>query len=154
MSEPPGERPGENRYIDTDDLFDKLDQLIHRHQGRLAPAAPLDTVPVLTEAVEPPASDAEAELPVLHDVVDTSALDPQAPPDTASPDRRRQLQVALYLRLRQRIDEELVSPRFGALPAADLAQLAHALRSALPAIVRESVDQVFGGPGNSRPPSG
>ncbi len=154
MSEPPGERPGENRYIDTDDLFDKLDQLIHRHQGRPAPAAPPDAVPVLTEAVDPPAPDAEAELPVLNDAVDTSAFERQAPPDIASADRKRQLQVALYLRLRQRIDEELASPLFGAMPATELAQLSHALRSILPAIVRESVDQVFGGEGANRPTSG
>ena len=64
-------------------------------------------------------------------------------------DKRKQLQVALYLRLRQRLDQELqaalAANSAGAGSAVDqaMARLARELRNALPAIVREAVEQVF-----------
>jgi hypothetical protein len=136
-------------HIDTDDLFGKLDQLISRHQGRAGarPAA----VPTLTEAVDALAPAAAPPIPVLSDVVEVPG---EAPADTpgetlgealrAPPDKRRQLQVALYLRLRQRLDQELGGEAFAFVPPAQLSQVAHALRTALPAIIRDSVDQVLG----------
>jgi len=65
-------------------------------------------------------------------------------------DHRRQLQVALYLRLRRRLDQELDAAladdlRLGAAtlhPA--FARAAQELRSVLPIVVREAVEQVFG----------
>jgi hypothetical protein len=142
-----------------EDLFVKLDQLINRHQHRPARLLPDTPVPLLTEAVDAPD---DPEIPVLEEVVDlppalTAADGPLA-------DTRRQLQVALYLRLRQRLDEVLDSGQssnaasaepgvsgeqpqgetasLGRNPAA--ARLAQELRNALPAIVRESVEQVLG----------
>jgi hypothetical protein len=56
---------------------------------------------------------------------------------------RRQLQVALYLRLRQRLDQELDSSAFAFVPPQQLARLAQALRGALSEIVRDSVEQLF-----------
>jgi hypothetical protein len=62
---------------------------------------------------------------------------------------RRQLQVALYLRLRQRLDQELEAAladnvRLGAV-AVDPAftRVAQELRAILPIVVRESVEQVL-----------
>jgi hypothetical protein len=60
------------------------------------------------------------------------------------------LQVALYLRLRQRLDEELNAAltdnlRLGSIvvdPA--FTRVAQELRAVLPIVVRESVEQVFG----------
>jgi hypothetical protein len=65
-------------------------------------------------------------------------------------EKRRQLQVALYLRLRQRLDHELDAAladdrRLGAVavhPA--FTRMAEELRAVLPIVVRESVEQVFG----------
>jgi hypothetical protein len=65
-------------------------------------------------------------------------------------EKRRQLQVALYLRLRQRLDHELDAAladdrRLGAValhPA--FTRVADELRAILPIVVRESVEQVFG----------
>ena len=132
---------------DDDDLFDKLDQLLTRHQGRAQPGAPAP-VPTLTEAVEPPAPPSAREIPVLLDAVELPA--DEAAAESPSAERRRQLQVALYLRLRQRLDHEfeaLLRARTPA-PAAErgaLLQTLQALRNALPAIVRDSVDQTLGG---------
>jgi len=137
---------------DDDDLFDKLDQLISRHQGR-APlhgtgppeAAPSPRVPTLTEAVDRPRPASTPEIPVLEEAVEP--LD-EAPVQWPAPtDRRRQLQVALYLRLRQRLDQEIEALAQGRVQAVDarLTRIVQALRDALPAIVRESVDQALGG---------
>jgi hypothetical protein len=131
-------------HIDTDDLFGKLDQLISRHQGRAAARAPAGAVPTLTETVEIVPASTEPPIPVLNDVVHAP---PTVEPDThwSSSEKRRQLQVALYLRLRQRLDQELDGAAFAYVPPGPLAQLAQALRAALPGIVRESVDQTLGG---------
>jgi hypothetical protein len=142
-----------------EDLFEKLDQLISRHQRR--PVHPLaeTPVPLLTEAVD---ASHDPEIPVLEEAVDL----PRAPTAVDSPlaDKRRQLQVALYLRLRQRLDEALDAgqssnaasaahavsgePPHGEIAGpghnAAAARLAQELRNALPAIVRESVEQVLG----------
>jgi hypothetical protein len=127
----------DDSLVDTDDLFGKLDQLISRHQSSSRPG--VTTVPTLTETAARPAQAPAPSIPVLEEVVQ-----PAAPPETEPPfDRRRQLQVALYLRLRQRLDEELSGPAFAALPAAELSRIAQALRNALPGIIRESVDQVM-----------
>jgi hypothetical protein len=132
---------------EDDELFDKLDQLLSRHQGRAQPNVPAP-VPTLTEAVESPPPDATQEVPVLHDAVELPASEAAA--ESPSAERRRQLQVALYLRLRQRLDREfetLLRTRSGAAAAerGALLQTLQALRNALPAIVRESVDQALGG---------
>jgi hypothetical protein len=129
----------------VDDLFGKLDSLISKHQGspggRSAPAP----VPVLTEAVD--ADDAQRlahDIPVLDEAVDLSA------PSGAIAEKRRQLQVALYLRLRQCLDAELqeamsTHPAFIAAEAQpELARITQELRAALPQIVRDSVAQVLG----------
>jgi hypothetical protein len=134
-SRPPG---------DADDLFDKLDSLISKHQGALAGRAPPPSaVPVLTESVDAPRP-AASEIPVLNEAVEIS-------PETAAVvEKRRQLQVALYLRLRQRLDAELSAalsahPAFAAAQAQpELAHVIHEMRAALPQIVRESVTQVLG----------
>jgi hypothetical protein len=140
--------PADDDPSKPDDLFGKLDSLIQKHQGRTTRRAP-DAVPMLTEPVEgaPPAP--EADIPMLQDAVDLVA-----PQDDDVPrgmiEKRRQLQVALYLRLRQRLDQELNAAladnlRLGAV-AIDPAftRVAQELRSALPIVVRESVEQVFG----------
>jgi hypothetical protein len=130
------------------DLFGKLDSLIQKHQGRSARRAP-DAVPMLTDPVEGAPAPMAADIPVLLD-----AVDPAAPQDEAAPrgviEKRRQLQVALYLRLRQRLDQELNAAladnlRLGAV-AVDPAftRVAQELRLVLPIVVRESVEQVFG----------
>jgi hypothetical protein len=130
---------------EDDELFDKLDQLLSRHQGRAQPNVPAP-VPTLTEAVEPPPPDATQEVPVLHDAVELPASEAAA--ESPSAERRRQLQVALYLRLRQRLDREfetLLSTRSAAAERGALLQTLQTLRNALPAIVRESVDHALGG---------
>jgi hypothetical protein len=129
------------------DLFGKLDSLIQKHQGRPARRA-ADAVPLLTEPVEV-ASAPVSHIPVLKEAVEpVPAVDEGAP--RAMADRRRQLQVALYLRLRQRLDEELNAAladhlRLGSI-AVDPAftRVAQELRAVLPIVVRESVEQVFG----------
>jgi hypothetical protein len=132
---------------ETDDLFGKLDSLIQKHQGRGA-RRPTEAAPLLTEPVEetPPGG---TDIPVLED-----AIDPGAPAGDSVPrlmaEKRRQLQVALYLRLRQRLDHELDAAladdrRLGAVavhPA--FTRAAQELRAVLPIVVRESVEQVFG----------
>jgi hypothetical protein len=133
-SRPPGS--------EADDLFGKLDSLISKHQGALAARSSSPSVPVLTEAVESQRS--ASEVPVLDEAVDLSA------PGGMIAEKRRQLQVALYLRLRQRLDAELeqaisTHPAFVAAegqPA--LARITQELRAALPQIVRDSVAQVLG----------
>jgi hypothetical protein len=140
--------PAEDDPAKPDDLFGKLDSLIQKHQGRTARRA-LDGVPMLTEPVEGTPPPLAAEIPVLQD-----AVDPAAPQDENAPrgmvEKQRQLQVALYLRLRQRLDQELNAAladnlRLGAM-AVDPAftRVAQELRSVLPIVVRESVEQVLG----------
>jgi hypothetical protein len=139
---------GEDEQAEANDLFSKLDSLIQKHQARGAKRPP-DAVPMLTEPLvqTPPAP--AAEIPVLRDAVDPALpLNENAPLLMA--DQRRQLQVALYLRLRQRLDQELDAAladdlRLGAVavhPA--FTRVAEVLRSVLPIVVRESVEQVFG----------
>jgi hypothetical protein len=133
-SRPPGS--------EADDLFGKLDSLISKHQGALAARSSSPSVPVLTEAVESQRS--AGDIPVLDEAVDLSA------PGGVIAEKRRQLQVALYLRLRQRLDAELqqaisTHPAFVAAEAEPaLARIAQELRAALPQIVRDSVAQVLG----------
>ncbi len=130
-----------------DDLFGKLDSLIQKHHGGNVKRPP-ETVPKLTEPIET-STPAIRTIPVLRDVVIESDLnDRQAP--AVLEHTRRQLQVALYLRLRQRLDEELDAAladnlRLGAV-AVDPAftRVAQELRALLPTIVRESVEQVLG----------
>jgi hypothetical protein len=133
-----------------DDLFGKLDSLISKHQGQPGGRPHQLGVPVLTEAVTEASPRRASDVPVLSEVVDVAA-DPAASAEAAAvAERRRLLQVALYLRLRQRIDDEL--QRGFALPEGQPAmeQFAAALRAALPDIVRESVEQVFGPDGGPR----
>ncbi|HEU5284577.1 MAG TPA: hypothetical protein VFU53_12235 [Burkholderiales bacterium] len=127
---------------DDDDLFDKLDQLISRHQARSAPAA-ASPVPTLTEAVDQGHDESTPEIPLLEEAIEPP---PEWPAQWPTSDRRRQLQVALYLRLRQRLDKELEALAQGRIPAADaeLMRAVQALRDALPAIIRDSVEQVLG----------
>jgi len=139
--DPPKARP--DPHIDTDDLFGKLDQLISRHQGRGVSRSQPAAVPTLTEAVETNAATGEPQIPVLSDVVEL----PSAPLGTspgASAEKRRHLQIALYLQLRQRLDEELGGEAFAFVPPAQLNAIVQALRNALPAVIRESVEQVLG----------
>jgi hypothetical protein len=137
-----------------DDLFDKLDELIGRHQTRAPRRRPQPSVPTLTEAVAP--APQQLEIPVLNEVVEipyapSSSTPAESAADAAAAplDKRKQLQVALYLRLRQRLDQELQAAlagnSAGAGSAVDraMAQLARELRNALPAVVREAVEQVF-----------
>ena len=94
---------------DTDDLFGKLDQLISRHQGRTPRDAPRRSVPMLTEPVDDRRPQ-QPEIPVLEDVVESRRAAGAATGCAPAPlavEKRRQLQVALYLRLRQRLDQEL-----------------------------------------------
>jgi hypothetical protein len=132
-----------DEYIDTDDLFGKLDQLISRHQGRGVPRAAAASVPMLTEAVETQSAAGDPQIPVLSDVVELPAAVLEAMPQTSA-EKRRQLQVALYLRLRQRLDQELGSEAFAFVSPAQITQIVQALRNALPAIVRDTVEQVLG----------
>ena len=139
---------GAKDKADGTDLFGKLDSLIQKHQGRTARRLP-EAVPMLTEPLDAAPIPPPAEIPVLED-----AVDPAGMPDHESPqvitDKRRQLQVALYLRLRQRLDQELNAAladnlRLGAV-AVDPAftRVTQELRAVLPVVVRESVEQVFG----------
>ena len=145
-------RAGDNS--EQDDLFGKLDELIGRHQVRPPRPRPEASVPTLTEAVAP--APQQLEIPVLNEVVEIPPTPPgEAPAERASDaastpvDKRKQLQVALYLRLRQQLDQELqatlAANSAGAGSAVDqaMARLARDLRNALPAIVREAVEQVF-----------
>ena len=126
----------------SDELFGKLDQLLRR-QDATAASAHADAVPMLTEAVGgEPAQPEEADVPVLRDAVDNPPP-AQGPPPLAL-DQLRLLQAALYLRLRQSMDEALQDAALQGLSATQRAQFAQALRRALPTIVRESVVQAFG----------
>jgi len=139
---------GEDEAADAStDLFGKLDSLIQKHQGR-APHPQSDGVPMLTEPIESEAQPSTASIPVLQDAIDEASVSPVMPGVLAQ--ARRQLQVALYLRLRQRLDQELEAAladnlRLGAV-AVDPAftRVAQELRSVLPIVVRESVEQVLG----------
>ncbi len=133
---------------DADDLFGKLDTLIQKHQGRTV-RRPVEGAPILTEPVDETPVAPGADIPVLEDAVGAGiAADDPVPGLMA--EKRRQLQVALYLRLRQRLDHELDAAladdrRLGAVavhPA--FTRVAEELRAVLPIIVRESVEQVFG----------
>jgi hypothetical protein len=140
--------PGPDEQAEANDLFSKLDALIQKHQARSVKRAP-DAVPMLTEPLVQAPAAPSAEIPVLREAVDPALTrDENAP--VLMPDQRRQLQVALYLRLRQRLDQELDAAladdlRLGAVavhPA--FTRVAQELRAVLPIVVRESVEQVFG----------
>lgn len=126
----------------ADDLYSKLDSLINKHEEALASYASAPSIPVLTEAValQQPMPD----IPVLDDPVDFSTE------RAAIEEKRRQLQVALYLRLRQCLDAQLDqalgthSAFVAAQAQPQLARVTQDLRAALPQIVRDSVAQVFG----------
>jgi hypothetical protein len=136
-----------DEIIDTDDLFGKLDQLISRHQGRGGVHPHAGTVPVLTEAVDAQPAAFELQIPVLTDVV--AELDAAREGSSfagLSESSRRQLQIALYLRLRQRLDQELASEAFAFVPPSQLARIAQALRGALSEVVRDSVEQIVAAP--------
>ncbi len=142
---PLDDREGETNETPTD-LFGKLDSLIQKHQGRARKALP-EGVPMLTDPIEAP-TQPSAEIPVLQDAIDDAVAAAQLPGPLAQ--ARRQLQVALYLRLRQRLDQELEAAladnlRLGAV-AVDPAftRVAQELRAILPVVVRESVEQVLG----------
>lgn len=129
------------------DLFGKLDSLIQKHQGRSRATQP-QGVPMLTDPVEAPAAQPSGDIPVLQDAIDEAVAAVQLPGPLAQ--ARRQLQVALYLRLRQRLDQELEAAladdlRLGAI-AVDPAftRIAQELRAILPVVVRDSVEQVLG----------
>jgi hypothetical protein len=101
----------------------------------------------LTELIDSPAAPEGKDIPVLEDAIDEALAAAQLSGPLAQ--ARRQLQVALYLRLRQRLDQELEAAladniRLGAV-AVDPAftRVAQELRAILPTIVRESVEQVL-----------
>jgi hypothetical protein len=151
MAQEPGRPPDSS---EQDDLFGKLDELIGKRQGRPPRRRLEPPVPTLTEAVS--AAPHQLEIPVLDEVVEIpsppggeAAVAGAADRPPPLIDKRKQLQVALYLRLRQRVDQELQAvlaahgTSAGSALDQSLARLARELRSALPAIVREAVDQVF-----------
>jgi hypothetical protein len=129
----------------AEDLFGKLDSLIQRHQGRTARRT-AEGAPVLTELIDEAPMLPDADIPVLREAVDPGVV----ASNPLMAEKRRQLQVALYLRLRQRLDHELDAAladdqRLGAValhPA--FTRVAEELRAVLPIVVRESVEQVFG----------
>jgi len=140
--------PGQDRETDANDLFSKLDTLIQRHQELPALRPLSDAVPTLEEALGQGQAAPAKDFPVLRDAVDrTQAADPS---EQLLAHHRRQLQVALYLRLRQRLDQELDAAladdlRLGAAPLHPaFARAAQELRSVLPIVVREAVEQVLG----------
>jgi hypothetical protein len=136
---------GEDRQADANDLFSKLDSLIQKHQEH-APKGASGAVPTLEDALGQRRPEPTKDVPVLRDSVDRTG----AGEGGLLADHRRQLQVALYLRLRRRLDQELDAAladdlRLGAAtlhPA--FARAAQELRSVLPIVVREAVEQVFG----------
>lgn len=148
IPEPLNPPSSEDEQAEANDLFSKLDSLIQKHQGRTARRV-AGAVPMLTEPVEEAPAPPAGNIPVLQD-----AVDPAGPPDEGGPqaiaDKRRQLQVALYLRLRQRLDQELNAAladnlRLGAVAVDPIfSRVAQEMRSVLPIVVRESVEQVFG----------
>lgn len=127
------------------DLFGKLDSLIQKHRGR-ASRPPEEVVPMLMEPVENALP--ESDIPVLLDAVDAGAQSDDGVPARLA-HARRQLQVALYLRLRQRLDAELEAAladdsRLGAVAIDPLfSRVTDELRAVLPVVVRESVEQVL-----------
>jgi len=125
----------------SDELFGKLDQLLRRQDSTAEPAR-IEPVPMLTEAVEGDAPGPVEDVPVLLDAVESTPVAGAPPP--VAPDQLRLLQAALYLRLRQSVDEALQDAALQDLSATQRAQFAQALRRALPRIVRESVVQAFG----------
>ena len=149
MSSPDSRDPGALHDDASDpseeNLFGKLDQLISKHQGRIQRQRSDTQIPILTEPVEAGTHPADPAIPVLQEVV---ASPPPGVRDPAS-EKRRKLQIALYLRLRQRLDDELQvalaaqGALAGTISDAALTRLVNALRSALPTIVGESVDQVL-----------
>jgi hypothetical protein len=146
MSEEPAQGFGDSGIEDATDLFGKLDSLIQKHHGG-AHRATSEAVPMLTELIEAPVAPEGTDIPVLEDAIDEALAAAQLSGPLAQ--ARRQLQVALYLRLRQRLDQELEAAladnvRLGAV-AVDPAftRVAQELRAILPTIVRESVEQVL-----------
>jgi hypothetical protein len=144
---PPPAKSGDAQPDDSHDLFGKLESLIQKHQGR-ALRRPPESAPTLTEPVEIPPPPLATAIPVLQDAVALGSSETSLAELLST--RRRQLQVALYLRLRQRLDHELNEAlaenlRLGTV-AADPAfsRVAQGLRAMLPVLVRESVEQVFG----------
>lgn len=137
--------PGEDRQSDANDLFSKLDSLIQKHQER-ARQQPPGGVPTLEDALGQRQATSVSDVPVLRDSVDGAGTGERG----LLADRRRQLQVALYLRLRQRLDQELdaaLTDELGLRAAAfhpAFNRAAQELRSVLPIVVREAVEQVFG----------
>lgn len=130
-----------------EDLFGKLDSLIQENRLR-ATHPSVGCAPMLTEPVDEGPTEIRVQIPVLEDALNSVvAGDPIL--SRLMADKRRQLQVALYLRLRQCLDRELeaaladnqrlvadaVHPAF--------ARAAAELRAVLPIVVRESVEQVF-----------
>jgi hypothetical protein len=149
MSSPDSRDPGTLHDDGSDpreeNLFGKLDQLISKHQGRIQRQRSDTQIPVLTEPVEAGAIPADPTIPILQEVVPSPPLGARDP----ASEKRRKLQIALYLRLRQRLDDELQvalaaqGALAGTISDAALTRLVNALRSALPTIVGESVDQVL-----------
>jgi len=137
--------PGEEN---ANDLFSKLDSLIQKHQES-APTRQSDTVPTLEGPLAQGQSAGATDVPVLRDAVDRARAADQNEAGLLA-DHRRQLQVALYLRLRRRLDQELDAAvaddlRSGAgTPHPVFARAAQELRSVLPIVVREAVEQVLG----------
>jgi len=134
----PADAPGQA----PDDLFGKLDHLLNRQEAAIAQPARVDAVPMLTEAIEPSQPAAGSDVPVLLDAVE--AQTPRAGAAPVPVDQQRLLQAALYLRLRQRIDEAMQEETLAEIPAEQRARLATSLRRSLPRIVRESVEHAFG----------
>jgi hypothetical protein len=130
-----------------EDLFGKLDSLIQKHQGRTARTS-IEGAPVLTEPVDEAPLMPGGDIPVLKEAVPGPVADD--PVLSLMAEKRRQLQVALYLRLRQRLDHELDAAladdrRLGAVAVhSAFMRAAEELRAVLPIVVRESVEQVFG----------
>jgi hypothetical protein len=147
MSDDPAHGSGDSGTDDTaSDLFGKLDSLIQKHHGRTH-HSPSEAVPMLTELIDSPPAPDGMDIPVLEDAIDEALTAAQLSGPLAQ--ARRQLQVALYLRLRQRLDQELEAAladnfRLGAV-AVDPAftRVTQELRAILPTIVRESVEQVL-----------
>jgi hypothetical protein len=148
IRDPKDAASGSEDPTDAEDLFGKLDSLIQRHQGRTARRT-AEGAPVLTEPIDEAPMLPDADIPVLREAVDPRVV-ASNPLAGLMAEKRRQLQVALYLRLRQRLDHELDAAladdqRLGAVavhPA--FTRVADELRAVLPIVVRESVEQVFG----------
>jgi hypothetical protein len=140
MTPDPSRPPSRIAASGTDDLYEKLDQLLSRHQTLVPrPAVRVSSLPTLTEAVD--ASDSHLDdLPVLHDAVEEDDSDRRAHEAAV---QQRQLQAALYLRLRQKLDEQLTALSTMQQAQDEVLHFMRALRNALPDIVRTSVEQVF-----------